>query len=262
MLARQQEILKLLSEKENASVGEMSKALDVSEVTIRTDLNNLAAQGKVVRIHGGARLVEERVRQEYTFQTRKNLNADKKQMIGKFASKFVNSLDSILLDSSTTALALAHALRNKNELKELTVIPTGIWTAIELMGCQNVNVLLPGGYLRHTSGSILGLPTSEFLKGLIIQKAFLGAWGISYEKGLTDTHLIEIELKKFIVHRAKEVIVLVDGSKFNQSGLAAYADINQISKVITDSSAPKEEIEKFQKSGIEVLIPDQKKQEG
>jgi DeoR/GlpR family transcriptional regulator of sugar metabolism len=256
MLPRQQEILKLLAGKENVSVAELSHQLDVSEVTIRSDLNSLVEQGKVIRTHGGASLLEERIRQEFTFQTRKNLNSERKKKIGEFAAQFVNSLDSILLDSSTTALALAHALRDKDDLKELTVIPAGVWTAIELMGCQNINVLLPGGYLRHTSGSIMGLPTNDFLKDLIIQKAFLGAWGISYENGLTDTHLLEIELKKFVVNSVKEVIVLIDGSKFNQSGLAAYADISQISKIVTDSTAPKKELDKFKRAGFEIYIAD------
>lgn len=255
-MQRQQKILKLLAVKENASVLELSQLLHVSEVTIRNDLTALAKQGKVDRIHGGARLVEERVRQEYSFQIRKSLNSHKKQKIGELASKFINSSDSVLFDSSTTVLALAHAVRKREELKDITVIPTGIWTAIELMGCNNINVLLPGGYLRHTSGSITGLPTSNFFNDIIIQKAFLGAWGISFKDGLTDTHLLEIELKKFIVNRAKEVFILVDGSKFKQTGLSSFADLNQISKVITDSSAPIEEIENLRKANIEVIITD------
>ncbi len=254
MLPRHQEILKLLAGKENVSVSELSRLLSVSEATIRTDLNSLAKLGKVDRLHGGAHLVEERVRQEYSFQTRKSLNSHNKQKIGEVAAQFVDSLDSILLDSSTTVLAMAHALRKRDELKDVTVIPVGIWTAIELMGCNNINVLLPGGYLRHTTGSITGLPTSNFFSDLIIQKAFLGAWGISTENGLTDTHLLEIELKKFIVGRAKQVFILVDGNKFRQTGLSAFASVNQITTVITDSSAPADEIEKMRKANIEVLI--------
>lgn len=254
MLPRHEQILKLLAGKDNVSVSELSNLLKVSEATIRTDLNNLAKLGKVNRLHGGAHLVEERVRQEYTFQTRKSLNSQNKQKIGELASSFVDSLDSVLFDSSTTVLAMAHALSKKEELKDVTVIPVGIWTAIELMGCSNINVLLPGGYLRHATGSITGLPTSDFFNGLIIQKAFLGAWGISCENGVTDTHLLEIELKKFIVSRAKKVFILVDGDKFNQTGLSAFANVNQITTVITDASAPPEEIEKLRKANIEVLI--------
>ena len=165
----------------------------------------------------------------------------------------VSSLDSIILDSSTTVLAMTHALRNRNDLKEVTVIPTGIWTAIELMGYDNFNVLIPGGYLRHSSGSITGLPTNNFFEGLIIQKAFLGAWGVSSKEGFTDTHLLEIELKKKIVEHVKEVIVLADGSKFLHSGLAAYASLKQISKIITDNTAPQDEVEKIRSLGVEVI---------
>jgi DeoR/GlpR family transcriptional regulator of sugar metabolism len=251
---RHQRILESLAGKESVSVSELSKLLNVTEVTIRSDLTSLARSGKIARTHGGARLIEERVRQEYTFQTRKNLNSSIKQKIGEAAASLVNSSDSILLDSSTTVLSLAQALRNKNEVKDVTVIPTGIWTAIELMGCLNINVLLPCGYLRHTTGSITGLHTQDFFNGLIIQKAFLGAWGVSFENGLTDTHLLEIELKKNIIERIKEIIVLADGSKFYQSGLASYASIKQISKIITDNSAPADELKKIEQQGIEVIV--------
>ena len=254
MKTRLQKILNLLAGKETISVSELSGVLNVSEVTIRADLNRLVELGKVDRTHGGARLSEERVRQEYTFQWRKSLNAPQKEIIGRTAAGLISPHDAILLDSSSTVLALARALRTRDDLTDLTAIPTGIWTAIELMGCQNINVLLPGGYLRHTSGSITGLPTSEFLNDLIIKTAFLGAWGISSSIGLTDTHLVEIELKKFIVSRVEEVVVLVDGSKFKQTGLSVYAGIEKISKVITDSTAPAAEVENLRRMGIDVII--------
>jgi DeoR/GlpR family transcriptional regulator of sugar metabolism len=255
--SRLQKILSLLAGRESVSVSELSTLLDVSEVTIRADLTRLAEAGKVDRTHGGARLTEGRVRQEFTFQRRKSLNAPQKEMIGRTAARFIDPHDAILLDSSSTVLALAHALREKEDLKDVTVVPTGIWTAIELMGAQNINVLLPGGYLRHTSGSITGLPTSEFLNDLIIKKAFLGAWGISSSIGLTDTHLVEIELKKFIVSRVEEVIILVDGSKFGQTGLSVYAGSDKISKVITDVTAPVEEIDELRKRGIDVIVAEE-----
>ncbi len=251
---RQQKILELLASKGSMTVAELSQQLDVTEVTIRADLNNLSREGKIARVHGGAQLIEERTRQEYNFQTRKSLNSQKKEKIGRLAAQLVNSLDSILLDSSTTTLALARALRKREDLRDVTVIPTGLWTAIELMGCQNINVLLPGGYLRHTSGSITGLPATHFLGDLTVRKAFLGALGISAEKGLTDAHLLEVELKESIISRVEEVTILVDGSKFRQTGLSAFADISQINRVITDSTAPKSELEKLRKARVEVLI--------
>ncbi len=253
---RHEKILNSFLCKDYVSVTELSHLLNVTEVTIRMDLNKLSNAGKVARIHGGAKLVEERIKQEYSFQVRKNLNSSLKIKIGEKAATYITSLDSILFDASTTVLMLANELKKYEHLKDITIIPTGIWTAIELMKCNYVNVLLPGGYIRPTTGSIMGLPVSDFIKGLNIQKAFLGAWGISAENGLTDTHLTEIELKKFIVSRVSEVIVLVDGSKFSQSGLSAYAEIIQVSKIITDSSAPEEEIKKIRNKGVEVIITD------
>ncbi|MCP5062155.1 MAG: DeoR/GlpR transcriptional regulator [Ignavibacteriae bacterium] len=254
MIDRQKKILEYLATEENISVAELSYKLSVSEVTIRSDLNELAQDGKVLRVHGGAQLLEERVRQEYSFQIRKNQNSENKIKIGKYAAQFVNSMDSILFDSSTTVLAMAKALRDRNDVKETTVIPTGIWTAIELMSCANMNVLMPSGYLRNISGSITGQPTSDFFKNLNINKAFLGAWGLSVEHGLTDSHLLEIELKKMIIKKAKEVVILIDGSKFLQNGLSTYSNFKNISKIITDSSAPKNIIKKIRAVGVDVHI--------
>lgn len=254
MLDRHRKILENLAEKDNVSVAELSKLLSVSEVTIRADLTALAEEGKVQRVHGGAQLLEERVRQEHSFQIRRNQNSESKLKIGKYAAQFVDSLDSILLDSSTTVLAMAKALRDRDDLRDTTVIPTGIWTAIELMSYQNINVLMPSGYLRSISGSITGLPTSEFFENLNIQKAFLGAWGVSIEQGLTDSHLLEIELKKMIIKKAKEVIILVDGSKFSQNGLASYSDIKNISKIITDKNAPVNVLKEIKTLGIDIHV--------
>jgi DeoR/GlpR family transcriptional regulator of sugar metabolism len=252
--ARHQKILEFISVNEQASVAELSRHFDVTPVTIRSDLKALARTGRVARTHGGARLLEERVRHEQTFQTRKSLHWPAKQKIGESAAVFVSPTDSILLDSSTTALALANALDRRTDLKDVTAIPTGIWTAIALMGSAQIHVLLPSGYLRHTTGSITGLPSQDFFGGLIIQKAFLGAWGVSCDDGLTDTNLLEIELKKHIVNRVKEIVVLVDGSKFHQSGIASYSPIDQITAIITDSTAPADELSKIEQRGIRVII--------
>lgn len=252
---RHKRILEILADKEIVTVTELSKVLNVTLVTIRTDLNDLAKLGKIVRTHGGARLIEERIRNEYSFDQRKSFNHSQKIKIGKTALNFVSPNDCILLDASTTVLSMANGLRKRcNDFKNTTIIPTGIWTAIELMGCSDYNVLLPSGYLRQITGSIIGFQQSEFFSNLNIQKAFLGAWGISLESGLTDTHLHEIELKKFIVNCAKEVTILVDGSKFNQVGISAYASLNQIKRVITDSTAPEEDVAKMKQAGIELII--------
>jgi DeoR/GlpR family transcriptional regulator of sugar metabolism len=253
MIPRHKKILELLTEKEDISVNELSELLDVTEVTIRSDLTKLSEEKKVIRSHGRVSLLGERIKAENSFEVRKKQNYIQKIKIGEAASLLINSNETVIIDSSSTALTLASSLKARNDLSEVTVIPTGIWSAIELMGISEINVLLPGGYLRTISGSITGLPTTDFLSGLNIKKAFLGAWGISLEKGFMDSHLLEIELKKYIIKSAKEVIILADGSKFNQLGLAAYAEIENVSTLITDSLAPKKVIEKIKSKGVNVI---------
>ena len=85
-------------------------------------------------------------------------------------------------------------------------------------------------------------------------KAFLGAWGISLREGLTDTHLVEVELKQSAIARAQEVVAVVDGTKFGRLGLASFARIEQLSSVVTDEDAPAEVVADLGARGVRVLI--------
>lgn len=251
---RQQKILDALIEKESASVEELSSILNVSTVTIRSDLTKLSKLGQVVRTHGGARIAAERVRQEFSFATRQRINAAAKKAIGELAVTLIEPNDSILLDASSTAVAFAQALHRANLPFDINVFSTGIWTALELLGKPNIHVALAGGSVRSTTGSLTGSLAMEILNKFNFNKVFLGAWGIDIINGLTDAPMLEVELKQHIVGRAQQVIAIVDGSKFGKLGLASFARVEQINKIVTDKSAPSEEIKKFRNKGIEVLI--------
>lgn len=254
MLKRQTKILETLAKEGEVSVTKLSEILGVSEVTVRTDLKRLAKEGRVLRTHGKAQLLEERVKQEVNFQQRKAQNLEKKRLIGIAAARLVESGEIILIDSSTTALSMAQALRQRKDITDITVIPTGIWGAVELMNCAHINVLMPCGYLRSVSGSITGAPISEFFESINISKAFLGAWGISIKSGLTDSHLLEVELKRQVIKKVEKIYILADGSKFNQQGLATYSRFEKITKIITDISAPKKIIQQLKEINVEIEI--------
>jgi DeoR/GlpR family transcriptional regulator of sugar metabolism len=254
MLKRQEKILEALAVQGEVSVTELSKKLGVSEVTIRADLKRLEKEGRVLRTHGKAQLLEERIKHEVNFQQRKAQNYEKKNLIGKAAAELIVPGEIVLIDSSTTALAMARALRQRKDIEDITVIPTGIWGAVELMNCAHINVLMPCGYLRSVSGSITGAPVTDFFESINITKAFLGAWGISLKNGLMDSHLLEVELKKQVIKNAEEVYILADGSKFNQKGLATYSRFEKVTKIITDSSAPKKVVQQLKKMKIKIEI--------
>jgi DeoR family transcriptional regulator of aga operon len=251
---RQEKILEILAHKEQVTVSELGETFDVSPVTIRTDLNQLAEIGKVIRTHGGAKLAAERMRQELTYATRQRINAEMKRCIGRAAAALVRPEDAVLLDSSTTAVAVGTALKEQTNLENVTVVTTGIWTALELLGAPHIHVVLAGGQVRETTGSITGVFTEEILSRFNFAKAFLGAWGMTLEDGASDTPLAEVELKQKIVARSKAIYIVIDGSKFGRQALASFAPLEAITGVVSDNSAPTDLITALERHGIEVHV--------
>lgn len=251
---RQQRILETLLVQQTATVAELSELLQVSAVTIRNDLSQLVEQGRVVRTHGGARISSGRARQELTFATRQQIRAGYKQRIGELAATLVEPLDSILLDASTTAVAVAQALKHNQAHHDITVVATGIWTALELVDARHINVVLAGGSVRSITGSLTGSITNQVLGTFNFNKVFLGAWGLTLGEGLTDSHLAEVELKRIIVNRAQNVVAVIDGSKFGRRGLASFASVDRLTHVVTDETAPQEMVESLHQRGVKVLV--------
>lgn len=251
---RQEKIIQMLLEQGAVSVGELSERFSVSPVTVRSDLNQLAEQGRVVRTHGGARLGDERTRQEYSITVRQRINAAAKGRIGRAAAALVAPGESILLDASTTAFAVGQALKERADLYGVTVVTTGIWTALEMLDTPGLEVLLTGGRVRSATGSIAGALAADMLSRFHFQKAFLGGWGITLDGGLMDSPLVEVELKQAAIPRCGEVIAVLDGSKFGRPSLATIAPLAGISRIITDESAPAELRAQFAAAGPAITV--------
>jgi len=251
---RKQKILETLANQDSVSVLALSERFGVSPVTIRTDLNQLAEMGKVSRVHGGARLADERMRQELTYVARQKINAEQKRCISIAAAALVRSEEAIVLDSSTTAVAVGMALKGRDDLENVTVVTTGLWTALELLGCPHIQVVLTGGQIRDTTGSITGVFTDDVLSRFYFSKAFLGAWGLTLKSGLTDIHLQEIELKQKIMTRSECVNIVVDGAKFGRRALSTYATFDQVSQIFTDTTAPPEMVAALRDRGVDVQV--------
>ncbi|KAA3658510.1 MAG: DeoR/GlpR transcriptional regulator [Chloroflexi bacterium] len=251
---RHEQIIQLMLQKQSVTVAELSTHFSVSPVTIRSDLNLLAEKGKVVRTHGGARLGDERTRQENSINVRQRIKAAEKQWIGRLAASLVQPGESILLDASTTAIAVGQALKRRTDLYNITVVTTGIWTALEMLGCTHLEVVLTGGRVRSSTGSIAGLVANDVLSRFYFDKAFLGAWGISGSGGLMDSPLIEVEIKQTVISRCIEVIAVVDGSKFGRTSLATIVPLSDVSRIVTDEGAPPQLINAFRRQGVEILV--------
>jgi DeoR/GlpR family transcriptional regulator of sugar metabolism len=248
---RLDQILALLQQEGRISVAELSQRFDVSAVTIRNDLAILERQRRLVRTHGGAMLRPAADGDLPAFALRQEQHRAQKERIGRAAAQLVRDGDAIALDASTTAWQIAHHLKDR---RELTVVTNGLYVALEFVDSPGVTVVLPGGTLRPASASLVGEEGASILESYHLQKAFFGAGGFTLEEGLTDTSADEVDLKRRMLARAKEVIAVVDSSKWGLVTFAPLATVEQLQRVIADEGAPADMVRALRERGVEVLL--------
>jgi len=247
---RLDQILALVQAQGRASVAELSERFGVSAVTIRNDLATVEQQGRLLRPHGGA-LDRPNSSTEPAFALRKETHSAEKERIGRAAAELVRDGDAIALDASTTAWQVARFLKDR---RELTVVTNGLFIALEFVDSPGVTVVMPGGSLRPASASLVGDQGAGILDRTHVQKGFFGAGGLTLEEGLTDLNQYEVELKRRMAARSKEVIAIVDSSKWGQVTFASFAALDQVSRVIADDAAPAEMVAALHQRGIEVTL--------
>jgi DeoR/GlpR family transcriptional regulator of sugar metabolism len=249
---RRQQIMRLLEKEQRVTVPELSQQFAVSEVTIRKDLAWLEAQGLAMRTHGGAiATTTGPPLSEMSLDVRERQQRAEKERIGEAAASYIHDGETIALDASTTALAMAPFLGSK---RDLTVVTNGVRTAMELLAFPTLSVLLLGGMLRRESYSVVGVWGKSVLEQVHISKAFVGARGLTLRAGLTDVNAEEIELKRAMVEAANEVIALIDSTKWNQVTLATFCPLERLKLIITDTQAPAQLVKQVRKLGVEVLL--------
>jgi DeoR/GlpR family transcriptional regulator of sugar metabolism len=248
---RLDQILALLQEQGRISVAELSDRFDVSAVTIRNDLSTLQQQGLVVRTHGGAMARPNATTDLPAFALRKEMHLAEKERIGQAAAELVRDGDSIALDASTTAWQVARRLQDR---RELTVITNGLFIALEFLDSPGVTVVMPGGALRPASASLVGDQGACILDRYHVQTGFFGAGGFTLAEGLTDTDQYEVELKRRMAERSKNVVAIVDSSKWGQVTFAPLIATAQLHHVITGSAAPADMVAALRRQDIEVTL--------
>jgi DeoR family transcriptional regulator of aga operon/DeoR family fructose operon transcriptional repressor len=248
---RQDHIARIVEEHGRARVSDLATTFRVSGVTIRKDLAVLERQGRLVRTHGGAMTVG-RAGAERAFDVRERLQRDEKDAIGRAAAAMVVDGESIALDASTTALALARHLKGRGGWLHLTVITNGLRIASELAGHPGIGVVMPAGFLRWEALSLVGPLGEGLFEKVNIQKAFMGAAGFSIEAGLSDATEEEAQIKRLMVEGASEVVGLVDHTKWERAAFATFCETADLDAVITDAGAPAAMVEQLRRSGIAI----------
>lgn len=247
---RRQEIARLIQAEPRVAVSDLSRRFAVSEVTIRKDLAHLHETGQIQRTHGGAIRLDVSL-EEGEFDERTQLRQNEKGRIADTAASLVRDGDSIALDASTTALYVARRVRDR---RAMTVVTNSLRIAIELGSRPGTSVLIPGGVFRPESFSLVGTWGETVLRQVNIQRAFVGARGFTLTEGLTDVNSEEVKLKQAIIEAAKEVIAVIDHTKWGDVALATFCPPERIKMIITDDKAPPAMVEEARARGIEVRI--------
>jgi DeoR/GlpR family transcriptional regulator of sugar metabolism len=251
---RRRSILELVLESGRVSVADLALRHQVSEVTIRGDLQALAERNLVVRTHGGAVPAGSRVLPGLdllALDLRRRRQVADKSRIGQAAAALVADGDAIFLDSSSTSLAIAHHLKCA---RHVTAVTNSLAVAQELLDAPGVSVVMTGGSLQRETASLIGVNGLEVVAGFNIRRGFFGAHGITPADGLTDVSADIAAVKRPFVALCRTVIAVLDATKWGRVGIASFAALPDVDMVLTTAGAPAPLVEAVRAAGVDVEV--------
>jgi DeoR/GlpR family transcriptional regulator of sugar metabolism len=235
-IERRKKIMSILQEKNSVLVPELSKTFEVTEETIRRDLEKLEKEGLLKRTYGGA-VINESTNADLPLNIREVTNIEGKESIAAKLVEYIEDGDTIILDSSSTALQVAKLLKNK---KKITVITNSVKVVLELAASKDCNVISTGGTLREMSMSFVGSLAENSIKNYNVDKAIISCKGLDKAKGITESNEAEAQVKKAMISVADKVFLAVDNRKFDKVAFVKLMNINDIHTMFTDEKLSEE----------------------
>ena len=246
---RRNKIVEMLQKDKVLDVSFIRDTFKVSAVTVRSDLIYLERNSLINRQFGKAILRQNGINEK--FGSGSITHFEEKEKIGKYAAKLVMPNEAVLIYAGTTTLQVARFLPDNINICAVT---NSIYIANELKDHQNVKTVFIGGNFNNETGSTYGIEAITQLNKYNIEKLFLAVCGIDSQNGVTSDQPFETDINIAMIKRAKEVIVVADHSKIGRVHFTTIGYLNSISKIITDAKASEEEVERFRRLGIEVVI--------
>ncbi len=253
---RRQRILEIVNKEQTVSVDRVAEQFPVSAITIRRDLDKLAEEGLINRIHGGATAVSNIVVAPKASDLVKNINEERKR-IGQEAAKRVHDGDYIYIEAGSTCYALAQSLVEKKNLKIVTVSPVIVMVLSEVSGAHNGNfyIMSSGGSFNVFKHFLLGPHARSFLESIQVDTAFVSVTAIDIEAGITADSLEEAEISRtMLTGSSKRNIGLVVSEKFKTTSFFKVADARVFNEIITDHGVDRRTVERFEEQGIKISI--------
>ena len=252
-IERRNEILETLHLEKRVVVSALSTQYQVSEETIRRDLEKLENEGLVTKSYGGA-VLNENTNIDLPFNLRKNRNVAGKQKIATLIRDMVGDKEHLMLDASSTAVFISRELKEK---KNLSIITNSIEIIMELFDAADWNIMSTGGIAKEGTFALVGPQTDRMLKSYHVDKAIISCKGLDIEAGFTDSDDLHAENKKTMLESATEKILAVDYSKFNNISFAQIGKFENITKVVTDKKPEVKWLRLFESMDIECVYPEE-----
>ncbi len=249
---RRTKILERIQREGSASVAELAREFSVSLITVHRDLDALARDGLVDRVHGGARPARRLEQVETDWAKRRRLASEAKELVAGRALECVEDGSTIFVDSSTTALALARQLERRPP-RSLTLVTNSPAIAVELHA-EPVHVIVTPGEVDQTLRSIGGRWTVEFLAGLNFDASFVSAAGVTLEHGLTTTRPALADALAAALRASARTFGLIDSSKFGRSSLLPIVRAEELDALVVDDGLPTETLAAYRRAGVNVVV--------
>ena len=237
---RRNAIIQMLQSGQKVKVAELCRRLQVSEATVRRDLQELRTLGLIHRTHGGALSPQHPL--ERSFQDREVQQLAEKQAIAAHAAALVEDGETILLDAGTTTLEIARALRGR----AVTVATNSMDVASIFTDDTTVDVILLGGSWRKSINSLVGPLTNQQLRTLHFDKCFLGANAVDVVSGVATHNLLEAETKQHMIAAAATTILVADHTKFGCQDFARICGLEELSLLISDKQLAAEQVSELE----------------
>ena len=231
---RQAEILKIISLEKSVKVDELASLYQVTEQSIRRDLNEICSRGLAIRTHGGARIVNSISNIEY--DKRRLVYSEEKDSIGKLAAELIPNNCSLMLNIGTTTEQVARSLFSH---KNLVVISNNVNITNTLIGSNPKELILAGGAIRLSDGAIVGDSTVDFISNYKADFAVIGASALDEDGSILDFDPREVAVAKSILENSRKKILVCDSSKFKITAPHRISNICDIDIFVTDTEPPK-----------------------
>ena len=224
-----------IEQRGNAKISDLAAELNVSESTVRRDLDVLVREGLIQRSHGGATWIRHSSSYEHVYSEKMLIRGDEKKRIGAFCAEMVRDGDTLFLDSGTTTFQIAAGLRRK---KDLTIFTYDLAIASTVEFAPSTTLVVTGGIKRENYNVLIGSVTEDFISRVRFSTLFLSADAIDEEFGVSNTGLPEASIKSKLIASAGRVVLAADSTKFGKVAMVKVSDLSAVHCIVTDRGLP------------------------